>query len=425
MPGQASLMGLAALALTLAWVVLIPAVAGEPEVGKNCPKECLPTDFASKPIPAKKLQSYEKITCKGKTAVILLTKMNRSFCARPEEKWVQSAMKQLDLRNASPPSKTSTPVTTLAPTLGHDHPIGTVAYRTSTQFPERRTIIPDRSVVNTTPVGPEATSQRPPEKSGVGATFKPGKTDQTHGSGTTRGLATSPTFIGTQRTANGSSGVQNYTRSSLQPTVHPSSSSSHITDSVEKGMVPSATSTMFLTSPSVPTSVLGTGDKLQTTTGLTNWFQTDQSSTRSSMDGNNTRPINVEDRSDGMRNSSVAFGGTSGIPSSTEASFVSELPASQPTSGFHQENVNEKSRAQATTYSPEVTLALFPGGLAGYRTHIISLVGAGLLFVASAVVGWLWMKSSLSATTLSKEMVEGLLYNSPNSQTDEHAMRIL
>ncbi|XP_061450640.1 nuclear pore complex protein Nup214-like [Rhineura floridana] len=455
-----AVLGAAATAViaSIGWPI---PVAGEPEVTKSCPKIC--RIYLSKAITLSKLQRYEEITCKRKTSVILITKENRSFCAKPEDSWVQETMKQLDAMN-TPPEKPAVLDKLLgAPVPTSAHP--TVPFSTATlrmlTFPVTRqgdpnlpgvsSMSPAKSPTKPTPqpavAMPGATPQHEnlatgtvvsnttdePKRYGEGLT--PVGKGLEDFPGSTRNLVASPTTLGTHATSTiyGRFDSENPVGSPEQPTLHPTSSSlsRFITGSMRKGMKSTTTSTKLPGSSSRPNSILSSsrsGIRPQSTLGLTTVSQ------RRGFPGQSHTPVStvgskMKDRNFAVNDSAVLFGEASGTLPSAEANrgTFSKSTSTLPTSDFPHRNAIEMSRAQATTNTPEVTLTFFPSALAKYRTHIISMAFLGVAFcIGIAVSAMACAKSSLCARTSSpKEMVQGLLFTPSNSRADAYTMDIL
>ncbi|XP_067327092.1 fractalkine-like [Anolis sagrei] len=387
MPGQAAL-----LVLGLTWIWPIPAVPGEPEAGKQCKTEC-PRNSNGAKFPPHQLLSYEKVRCLGKTSVIFTTKRNFTFCAKPEEEWVQSHIKFLDAKRTPPPKPKGTfdklsQDPTSAPNVGYTHPI-----QTSTGLPLRTTSVPMRSGANATSFGPSPAVENgdvitlESDTSGTAATpttdraqrfaedVTPNEKDPTHHSGTVGATSSRSDHL-------------NPMRSSISPTFN----------LVGKGDVPPTPLTTFPVSPSLSASVPDNVEQQR-------------------------KAVTESNIKDATRYSSVAFVGTSRTSFLTEANkdVSPEPPISQPTSRPHHGNGHQRSQVEVTSSKPDETSTL----LSGYRTHIFSLTAVGILSVASIFVGWVWLKRRIPTTIVPKEQVQSLLYNSSGSQEDTYAMQTI
>ncbi|XP_033014570.1 fractalkine [Lacerta agilis] len=357
------------LLVALGWVVAAAAfastwpvqVAGEPEVAKGCANEC--RHHLTKPIALIRLHNYTKRTCGTKTSVILITKKNLKFCARPEEVWVQEVMRQLDAQN-----------TPTEATAGFGkHLGGTVPISAHPGGP------PDTTVTFTT-----ATYAPKPTVMVTGTTLHP----QTLASGT----MVSQTSVGPKRyegsLATVGKGLEEFPGSTRDLVASPSSSpiSNFITaDSTAKGTRPTTAPAAPPASSKQPTPVLSsssTGTGRQSTVGLP------------------TAEANMH--------TSTNSAGTLSTP------------------GFHQENTTGKSRAQPTTSTPEVPFAFSPGALAGPRSHTIFMASVGTFLCLTIVaVVWASARPSICTRTPPGEVVQGLLFTSSESQSDALAMDIL
>ncbi|XP_034976706.2 fractalkine [Zootoca vivipara] len=358
------------LLLALGWVAAAAAiastwpvqVAGEPEVAKGCANEC--RGYLRKPIELIRLQNYTKRTCGTKTLVIFINKKNQKLCARPEEVWVQEVMRQLDARN------TPTEVTP-----GFDkHWGGTVPISAHPGGP------PDTTVTFST-----ATYAPKPAVTVTRATLNP----ETLASGT----MVSQTSVGPKRYEGSlttvGKGLEEFPGSTRDLVASPSSSPLSnfiIADSTAKGTKPiTASATSQASSKqltSVPSSSSSTGTGRQSTVGLL------------------TAEANMH--------TSTSSAGTSS------------------TSGFPQENTAGKSKAQPTTSTPEVPFAFSPGALAGPRSHVIFMASVGaFLCLTMVVVVWAYARPSICTRTPPREVVQGLLFTSSDSQSDALAMDIL
>ncbi|XP_053255200.1 fractalkine [Podarcis raffonei] len=288
------------LLLALGWVVAAAAiastwhvqVAGQPEVGKGCANEC--RQHLSRPIHQTKLQNYTKMTCGMKTSVILITKMNRKFCARPEDVWVQEAVRQLDAMNA-PTEVTGGFDKQVGDTVSISvHPAGppdtTVTFSTATYTPKPAVMVTGTTLhLQTLASGTmvSQTSVGPKRYEGSRTTVGKGLEESP---GSTRDLVASPS----------SSPISNFI----------------IADSTAKGTKPTTASAAPPASSEQLTPVLSsssTGTGRQSTVGLPTAEANMHTSTKSA--------------------------------------------ATLSTSGFHQENATGKSRAQPTTSTPEVAFS--------------------------------------------------------------------
>nr|XP_034976706.1 fractalkine isoform X1 [Zootoca vivipara] len=382
------------LLLALGWVAAAAAiastwpvqVAGEPEVAKGCANEC--RGYSRKPIELIRLQNYTKRTCGTKTLVIFINKKNQKLCARPEEVWVQEVMRQLDARN------TPTEVTpgfdkhwgATVPISAHPGgpPDTTVTFSTATYTPKpavtvtRATLNPETlasgTMVSQTSVGP---------KRYEGSLTTVGKGLEEF-PGSTRDLVASPS----------SSPLSNFI----------------IADSMAKGTKPiTASATSRASSKqltSVPSSSSSTGTGRQSTVGLPTAEANMHTSTSSAGTG---------------RQSTV------GLPTAEANMHTSTSSAgTSSTSGFPQENAAGKSKAQPTTSTPEVPFAFSPGALAGPRSHVIFMASVGaFLCLTMVVVVWAYARPSICTRTPPREVVQGLLFTSSDSQSDALAMDIL
>ncbi|XP_053458488.1 fractalkine [Nycticebus coucang] len=94
--------------LPLSWLLRVAALchliillAGQHHSVKKCQNEC--NQLTKKPIPVALLIGYENTqkSC-SRQAIIFKTKKNKSFCADPNEKWVQETKAHLDSMTAAP-----------------------------------------------------------------------------------------------------------------------------------------------------------------------------------------------------------------------------------------------------------------------------------------------------------------------------------
>ncbi|XP_003792615.1 fractalkine isoform X2 [Otolemur garnettii] len=94
--------------LPLSWLLRVAALchliillAGQHHGVKKCQNEC--SQLTRKPIPVALLVGYENTqkSC-SRHAIIFKTKQSRSFCADPNQKWVQETMARLDSMTAAP-----------------------------------------------------------------------------------------------------------------------------------------------------------------------------------------------------------------------------------------------------------------------------------------------------------------------------------
>ncbi|XP_062817976.1 fractalkine isoform X2 [Anolis carolinensis] len=384
MRGRAAL-----LVVALTWLWPIHAVAGEPEAGKHCQRECPANPPVTREFPEHLLESYEKVPCRGKTSVIFTTKRNKSFCADPEKEWVQSRMKTLDAKRALPPQqsgsldKLSQDIKS-TPDVGHAHTI-----QTSTGWPLRTTSgtlvgpSPEPAAQNrdipTLEPDADGTVASPTTTLRLGEDLTNNGEDPKHDSGALGAISSRPNLL-------------NPMRSSMSPTFH----------LVGKASVPPTPSTTFPTSPRLSASVLSPINGLQDSVELQGEDVTD-----SSIDGGEIRDIK-----DATRDSSAAFVGTLRTSLSTEA--IKDVSPEPP-------RPRQRSQVEATTSRPEGTSTL----MSEYRTHILSLTAVGVLLVVSILAGWVWLKRHIPTTASPKEQVLGLLYDSSRSQEDAYAMQTL
>ncbi|XP_055983097.1 eotaxin-like [Sorex fumeus] len=88
------------LCLMLTVAVLSTQLLAQPG---SLPATCC-FSMVNKKVPNQRLQSYRRITnsrCPRK-AVIFKTKMDKSICADPKDKWVQDAIRYLDQKSQTP-----------------------------------------------------------------------------------------------------------------------------------------------------------------------------------------------------------------------------------------------------------------------------------------------------------------------------------
>ncbi|XP_048372250.1 fractalkine isoform X2 [Sphaerodactylus townsendi] len=404
-------------ALLLLWVApriwgVLPAVEGQPVGSHVCKYEC--AKFTTK-IPLNKLQSYERTNC-GKSGIILTTKMNRTFCANPDDQWVQDVMRKLNPNNA-PPSSTVDPsgleqhghfdtllgsaVPMSSQTRHPTKTLSTAAYGISTSSvtragdlgpsainstllgpqtgtPSARSTSRPEVVVSKTAIRPEPSANRSTPYSADGPkSLEEGLAPAGKGledtSGSTRDLVGLPASLGTKATE--AVDDEDHKASPTQSALHPSSTIINLlkkTFTSNDRLLPSSDPQGSAIKQVAENPNVG----LSTVPQRVDFSRVDGA--QASTDG--SKSSSVKDKSD------IVSAHGEATEANRRAFSKSSSTLSQ--SVLREEHFMGKSRGEATTSSPEVPLTFLPGAVARYQIHIIAMVFLGFAFcVYLAVTG--------------------------------------
>ncbi|KAJ7312135.1 hypothetical protein JRQ81_006478 [Phrynocephalus forsythii] len=416
-PARVLLLGVRAMAITWIWPIL---TAAEPEVAKGCVMECTPNRYASRIIPLRFLKSYQNSTCHGTFSVILTTVRERTYCARPSDDWVQKAMRELDAKDAArsmprKPSVTHKLTGAANPTsgwaVGPAHPTGTA------------TSVRNAFSAGLMPADPSPQTTSKPELAHSGVS--PNEPESP-----ANGNA-NPNITATLRTEGFGEG---FGKATPQMPLH----ATHTT------LLPSRLSSSGLSkesvTPSQPLSVSTLGKSLlsdstgdltsQTTLDLTTVAQrkdsTSQLSTRPAADERNGTTMSVKDRNDATKDPTVTIGQhlVSSLSTRGSRDVFPHSPTTLPTSGFHQENMEEGSRGLEIEKTPEVTL--IPASiLPKYQTYTVSMTVAGVVFILLVgIAAWAYFKTHMCARK-PRQRIRGLVYSPVDSYANDFPMQNL
>ncbi|XP_077166469.1 fractalkine [Paroedura picta] len=421
----------------------IPAAEGQPKGSQACKYEC--QNFTGK-IPFQMLKNYEMIECRKVTSVLLTTKKNRTFCAKPTEQWVKDAMHKLDATSAPPTVGilTASQSSRFDKRLGNAAPVptqaghpahatetsSTAAYETSVTKAEEL----KSSAVSSTLTGPLASKPSPsatskPEVLVSRTTTRPGLLANRN---TPSSFPDGPKSFG-ERLAPGGKGLEDIS-GSLSDLVAPPTSPG--TKATEDHKVPPTQSTL----PSSST-IINLLKKHSTSTNRLLPSSDQQSSTRKQVMENSTvgfstvaqrvgfvSPPGTATSANGSRTNSVKHktdvvsvpGWAPGAPVSTQANrgAFSKPSGTLSPSKLPEEHFTEKSRGEAMTPPPETPLSR-------HRSHIITGVFLAFVFCVWLTITAVCAKASIHARASPVEMAQGLTYSKTDPLCSAHTMQLL
>ncbi|XP_029882592.1 fractalkine [Aquila chrysaetos chrysaetos] len=444
---------------------LATLAGGQPKAPLKCSTEC--SRFTSR-IAAKRIRSYRMTESRcTKQAVIFITLKSLEICADPEEEWVKKIIQKLDQKNAAASPLPRDATSAVAPEeagvfqkhVGHTVTVPSRATAPTSFFQGTGTTVLERICVPAARM--EASSKPPPamqDTTQVPAGSSPVIQEVAACSEVTpeanrdslKSPAPSTTFaagmVSSQSTPYPTAlvhGFDNAVGSTEEPVGHTANATADIGDTTS----PSSNSDPMAITKGSDHPVLSTNESLDPTSARDN--APDAASSSSSSDLPSlldsmeittvpATPVPPEATSVSTLNSTTAIDkGTSvytnKVASSSAGAFGTRIfDSSSPvakqepsdTTVFTSQAFSGQVRVQITTERPN-NLPL-PSFLSRSQMHFIIPVSVvGGLMVCSVAIVWLYLKFGVKTEEMSREMVQGLLYQNEGHENSVYPMEVI
>ncbi|KAM6057631.1 fractalkine isoform 2-T2 [Chlamydotis macqueenii] len=427
---------------------------GQPKAPLKCSTTC--TSFTDQ-IKEHLIKSYRRTEplC-TKQAIILITRRNKEICADPEAKWVKKIMASLDRKRAtaSPlPRDATSAAMPEEPGVFQKH-VGLTAPSEATaptHFQGSGTTVPaaKTEASGKSPPAARNTTQLPAGSSPVirEVTARSEVTPEAKGD-SLKSPAPSTTFsagmVSSQPTSSPPHlvhGFDNAVLSTEEPVGHTANAMADVRDTAS----PSSNSDPTAITKASDHPVLSTNESLDPTSARANASDTASDSFSSDLSSilDSTEvatvpatPVPSETTSASTLNPTTAidegpcvhmdevFSSSTDAISNRAFDYSSSVGTQDPsyTLVFTSQAFSGQARAQTATETPNC-LPL-PSFLSRYQMHLViplSLVGA-LMCVAAV---WLYAKFGVKPEEMSREMVQGLLYQKAGYQNNVYAMEVI